>query len=280
MATYIVGDIHGCYQELQLLLQKVSFCEQHDCLWVCGDTVGRGPDALAVLRFLKNLPHCKMVLGNHDISLLALHAGALHPTKDRGIQAILAADDCETLIHWLQQQPLLYIDPTLNWGMVHAGIPPQWSIKQAQSYANIASQALQQQDPGSSRQILQQLFKLQTSSWQDNMSEANKICYTVNALTRMRVVDATGNIQLNYPRKNLNARPNDDPYLPWFAQPTLDLNNTHLCFGHWAALNGECPHPQIEALDTGCVWGKRLTLIRVNDQQRFSVDSIQPPRST
>lgn len=268
MAHYAVGDIQGCFNELQLLLKSIHFKPEIDTLWCCGDMVSRGPQSLEVLRFLMQLPHCKLVLGNHDLTLLAIDAGIVSIKQHPTLAAIMNAHDRSQLIQWLRQQPLLYLDPQLNWAMVHAGIPPQWSLSMAKEKAQQVEARLQAKDPAHYKDFLRAAFSLQTTSYNEQSSSNEKLCYISNALSRMRFVTTSGKLDLIH--KNKDSLKSSD-LIPWFECTHLELENYRLCFGHWAALNGECSHPNIEALDTGCVWGHQLTALCLETRQRYHI---------
>ena len=265
MATYAIGDIQGCYDSLQRLLELIQFDPAQDRLWLAGDLVNRGPDSLAVLRFAKQLEDvATVVLGNHDLHLLAVHMGG-HTLKSKDtLQAIFDADDGEQLLQWLRHQPLLHCER--NWCMTHAGLPPQWSIEQAQQLAREVEHVLRSDDAAS---FLAAMYGNQPDCWQDDLEGIDRQRSIVNYLTRMRFVDAQGRLNLDA-KEGVGKAP--DGFAPWFSYPRQSAG-TRLLFGHWAALEGRTDCHDIFALDTGCVWGGQLSALRLDDQQWFRVSA-------
>jgi bis(5'-nucleosyl)-tetraphosphatase (symmetrical) len=258
MAIYAVGDIQGCYSSLMRLLDKLQFTPERDTLWVAGDLVNRGENSLATLRLLKSLADSVVaVLGNHDISLLAIHYGLLksNPTLD----PILCAHDREELMDWLRQQPLLHINKTQKIGMAHAGIPPQWTISQAQHYAIEIQKQLQGND---SKAWLATVYGNKPNKWhkaQSNDSDRHR--YIINAFTRMRFLTKNG--ALNFKQKTSPHKHKHKALIPWYEYPKRNNKDYCILFGHWASL-GYYQGNNVIALDTGCVWGGRLTAIQLD----------------
>ena len=263
MAIYFVGDLQGCLSELKSLLSQVNFHSSNDQLWLVGDLVARGPHSLETLRFVMSLgSSVKVVLGNHDLHLLATHAGHQKVnTKDR-LDDLLAADDVNELMNWLAQQPLIRKLPNEETYMSHAGISPQWTIDEALKQASIAHQHIASKDRS---YWLKEMYGDQASDWQKADSELDKFRYTINALTRMRYC---------YNDSTLEFQSKDKPELtqenltPWFEIVNL-TDNQRWVFGHWASLMGSCPTKNIYALDTGCVWHNHLTMLRWHDKKLF-----------
>ena len=268
MATYAVGDIQGCYEPLRRLLDQVNFDPSVDRLWAVGDLVNRGPDSLKVLRFLKSLgPQFTAVLGNHDLHLLALYRGIKNPAKAPTLRQVLEAQDCDELLEWLKSWPLAYAE-TINgraYLMVHAGVPPNWSIKQTLQRSREVHSALKGKN---SVQFLTEMYGDLPSQWHENLDGYARLRCITNSLTRMRFCKADGELELTTKTGIETAPPG---YHPWFSYPRNDHGKTQIVFGHWASLDGDTgSSATIHALDTGCVWGKRLTMMRLEDQQRFS----------
>ncbi len=258
---YAIGDIQGCFAELQQLLNKIQFDEKNDQLWLVGDLVNRGPDSLETLRFIKNLGSSAItVLGNHDLHLLAV-ALANKPIQDEDtFHDILQAEDRETLLAWLLQQPFLYQQQ--GYTLVHAGIPPQWDLISAQQYANELSQQLQTEPVA----FLNNMYGDKADAWSTQLTAQQRQHYLINAFTRMRFCDADGTLDL------LNKTDQaDPPYQPWFSIAGRKTRHDNIIFGHWAALQGNVKGEHVFALDTGCVWGGSLTALCLETQQRFSV---------
>lgn len=271
MAIYLVGDIQGCHQELQALLTQVSFDKNTDQLYVAGDLVARGPDSLATLRYIKTLNHsAKVVLGNHDLHLLAVYAGIKKVKKQDKLTDLLAAHDIHELMRWLAQQPLLQQINGEDAYMSHAGISPQWNLKEAIEQAENAHQKLRSKQKD---YWLNAMYGEQPNNWQQAHSAEEKFRYTINAYTRMRYCDENKHLEFEQKASPsaLLASNEQKKLLPWYELSNV-INTTTWVFGHWAALMGQCSHDNIYALDTGCVWGNHLTVLRWHDKKIF----IQP----
>lgn len=263
MATYAIGDIQGCFNELMQLLDQVQFSDA-DQLWIAGDLVNRGPDSLATLRFLKSLgPRARIVLGNHDLHLLAVHYGKTHLRRGDTLDAILAAPDREELMHWLRHQPLLIADRESGYVMVHAGIPPKWSLKKALKRAAEVEQVLQGPD---AETYFSHMYGNEPGRWDKTLRGWDRLRVITNYFTRMRFCDAEGRLDFKA-KGGLDTQP--EGYLPWFHQPRKANKHTIL-FGHWAALEGYAEADNVIALDTGCIWGNQLTAFRLEDRALFS----------
>lgn len=266
MATYALGDIQGCYDQLQQLLEKINFNPAADQLWLCGDLVARGPKSLETLQYIRSLGAAAMtVLGNHDLNLIASFYGYGRVKSTDQLQALQQHPDYASLIEWLCQQPLIH-SPTDSLLMVHAGIPPGWDRAEAMQQAARVSRLLQN-DPD---RLCRDMYGNEPSRWHDAKSEAEQWRFTINALTRMRLCRADGALELT--EKGLPER--QGQWLPWYHF-WPQHSKTTLLVGHWAALNGNCPHPRVEALDTGCVWGNQLTAYCIQTKQRYSVSGYQ-----
>lgn len=273
MTDYAVGDIQGCHKSLNKLLKKIKFNPKTDCLWVAGDLVNRGPDSLAVLRQLKNLgSSVRCVLGNHDVSLIAMHYGLVrwHPT----LLPIAEADDREELIHWLKHQPFLQVDNKQKVCMAHAGVPPQWKIKRAIEYAHEIEQALQGEN---SKKWLAKVYGDKPSQWKKSLQGYDRHCYILNAFTRMRYLKKKGGLNLSYKQ----APNSSSQFIPWYQFPKRKNNNYTIIFGHWASL-GFYNRNNVVGLDTGCVWKGRLTAIAIasitNKLKIFSISCKKKSR--
>lgn len=270
MANYAVGDIQGCYQPLLRLLDRIAFNERDDCLWLVGDLVNRGPESLAVLRFIKSLPiPAKITLGNHDLHLLgSLFAGCPWKGEDDTIQEILDADDGEELGHWLRAQSIIHYCPSLNTVMCHAGIAPVWDLPEALAFARELETVLAGNHYIS---FLAQMYGNNPNHWSEDLKGVDRLRLITNYCTRMRYCDVQGGLHFAY-KGSVNKAPQG--LYPWYEVPKRKAIAAELVFGHWAALKGECPIAGIHALDTGCLWGGRLTALRLEDKQRFSVPGL------
>lgn len=266
MSTYLIGDIQGCFDELQNLLQLIDFNPQKDSLGLVGDLVNRGPKSLETLRFLKTLPNCKIVLGNHDLFLLILgyELAPLNSHKHT-LHEICQAPDKLELLDWLRHQDLFYAND--EFAMMHAGIPPQWKIAEAQKYASEVHSILRGKNY---KEFLRDLFGNEPSQWNEKLSSLERWRYIVNAFTRMRFCKQNGELEFDL----------HDPaakkagFRPWFEWRSQEQDKIPLYFGHWAALNGKSTTAHIHALDTGCAWGHELTAICVETQERFRVSFL------
>lgn len=265
MATYAVGDIQGCFDPLCRLLEKLNFDPDNDNLWVAGDLVNRGPDSLSVLRNLKNLgDRCIAVLGNHDLHLLAVAEGIRTEKYSDTISDILAAPDRNELLDWLRHRPFMHYDADRQISMVHAGIPPIWTVEQALKKAQKLEQALQGDEY---HKTLKKLFKTDKPKvWSKELGPWKKLRLTANYFTRMRFCNAEGRLELD----NKSSMPGAG-FAPWFSFPDSPCYHESIIFGHWAALEGRSGLRNIHALDTGCVWGRELTAINVDTFERTSV---------
>jgi bis(5'-nucleosyl)-tetraphosphatase (symmetrical) len=267
MALYFVGDIQGCYDELIALLKQVSFDKEHDQLWVAGDLVARGPKSLETLRFIKSLGRsAKVVLGNHDLHLLAVYSGIKKIKKQDQLDSVFDAPDVDELMAWLIQQPLIQKLPNESTYMSHAGISPQWTIPEAIQQAEITNKNL---NSPQSQQWLECMYGEQPNSWLQASSDIEKFRYSINSLTRMRFCYLDGTLEFNYKDSPKNAPAN---VKPWYELVSLP-KNTRWVFGHWASLMGKCSQENIYAIDTGCVWGNHLTLLRWHDKRLFEEQS-------
>jgi bis(5'-nucleosyl)-tetraphosphatase (symmetrical) len=254
MTTYVVGDIQGCLKPLQFLLDEVNFDPATDTLWSAGDIVNRGPDCLETLRFLYQMrSNLVMVLGNHDLHLLALASGKRPLQRSDTLLDILTAPDAEELLLWLVQQPLLHHEDGNV--LVHAGIPPQWSVEQARLLAGEVEDVLRSDRRD---KYFEAMYGNKPALWSDDLKGMQRLRLITNYLTRMRFCTPTGKLDL----RSKGIRP-DRPTLdgeqlaPWFAHRKDP--DTRILFGHWASLNGQTRRKNIIGLDTGCVWGGCLT---------------------
>lgn len=264
MATYVIGDLQGCYEQLIELLTLIA-PSTSDKLWFTGDLVNRGPKSLETLRCIQSLgAQAIAVLGNHDLHLLAVAAKVQHIKSKDTFHDVLAAKDADSLLHWLQQLPLLHYDTTLNTVLVHAGIPPQWSLAQAQQCAHDVELVLQQ-DPTDA--FFDHMYGEYPHRWSDDLTGWDRVRFITNALTRMRFCTIDGDLEFHH--KHKHGVP--EHLIPWFEHPAHQTMSYDIVFGHWAALEGKTHHPQIHAIDTGCVWGKELTALRLEDRHYFSV---------
>lgn len=263
MSNYAVGDIQGCLEPLKKLLDQVSFDPEKDTLWSVGDVVNRGPQSLETLRFCYNLgSHFRMVLGNHDLHLLATAKGFCKPSHGDTLDDILTAPDRNELLHWLQQQPLML--ETKGNVLVHAGIPPQWSLEETRKLAEEMSDVLRCDDK--SIEFFKVMYGNEPNVWGKDLSPPLRWRLITNYFTRMRFCSTEGHLELN--SKNLPEKP-PKGYAPWFEHKSRKTKKTNIIFGHWAALEGRHCGENLFPLDTGCVWGGPMRLMNMKTKKYF-----------
>ncbi len=266
MATYAIGDIQGCYDELSQLLEKIRFDSTQDTLWCCGDLVNRGGQSLAVLRRLCSFgPRVVVTLGNHDLSLLAI--AQRKPSDQEKVNSelreILLAPDREELLYWLRMQPLLKLDRSLNFMMIHASLAPSWDIEQAQMAAHEVEERLHGEN---FRRLLAQMFGNKPDIWSQKLRGMERLRASINVLTRARYYDARGRIAFNEKGALGTQKPG---CYPWFAAPGQPKRDIRIVCGHWSTL-GRYHGGNVYGIDTGCVWGNELTALRLDlDEPEF-----------
>jgi bis(5'-nucleosyl)-tetraphosphatase (symmetrical) len=270
LARYAIGDIQGCYQPLRELLRRLRFSDDRDQLLFVGDLVNRGPESAKVLRFVRDLGgNAQSVLGNHDLHLLAHHFDPRRPLREGDtLQDVLDAPDRDALVEWLLQRPLLLHDAERGDLIVHAGLIPQWTAKEAAAMARGAERALRE----APEQFLASMYGNKPDRLQDARSDADRHRFIINVLTRMRYCKADGTVNLK-----LKDAPGkvEAPWLPWFAHPQRRCTDARIIFGHWSTL-GLLRRPGLLALDTGCVWGGSLTAANLDDAAALPVQTSCP----
>ncbi|MEA3177419.1 MAG: hypothetical protein QOI59_942 [Gammaproteobacteria bacterium] len=265
MTRYAIGDIQGCHEELQALLARLRFSADRDQLYFVGDLVNRGPQSLEVLRFVRSLAdNAVVVLGNHDLHLLAVAHGARRNKKQDTLDDVLEASDRDELLEWLITRPLAHVD-TYNDGrvdlMVHAGVVPQWTVNGTVALAREVESALRD-DP---KDVFDHMYADEPDQWSEGLSRKDRLRFTINVLTRLRVCTADGRVDLKWKGKPPAA---SSPYQPWFDAEPRATRDARILFGHWSAL-GFVHRNGVVGLDSGCVWGGSLTAI--------DLDSERPP---
>ena len=258
MATYAIGDVQGCFDELQALLRDLKFAKA-DRLWFVGDLVNRGPKSLDVLRFVRELgDRAVVVLGNHDLHLVTQHAGFERPRKDDTIQDVLGARDRGELVDWLRTRQMMHVEG--DYAMVHAGLLPQWPIGKARELAGEVEAALR---GPRYHEFLQNMYGSKPEEWCDGLAGWDRLRVIVNAMTRMRFCTPQG-------RMDLRAKGTEPPkgYRAWFD--FRGSNEMTILCGHWSTL-GLKVTSQLAALDSGCVWGGKLTAMRLEDRKLYAV---------
>ena len=265
MATYAIGDVQGCFASLMALLEAIRFDRRRDTLWFTGDLVNRGPDSLGVLRFVADLgERAVCVLGNHDLHLLAVAHGQRRLRPKDTLRAVLEAPDRDALLDWLRHRSLLYRDDDRDISLLHAGLPPQWTLAEAQRHARALEADLQGPDFVAH---LATIVHKTCRRWLPSGPAKARRRYTAGCLTLLRYCRADGTLGLEH-KGPPGSQP--QPYLPWFAVPHRAHAGHELVFGHWASLGGYSA-PGLQGLDTACVWGGRLTAMCLETGQRTSV---------
>jgi bis(5'-nucleosyl)-tetraphosphatase (symmetrical) len=267
MAVYAIGDLQGCLDPLKRLLDRVAFDPARDRLWFCGDLVNRGPASLETLRYARDLGDLAVcVLGNHDLHLLATAWADRGARKKRDtLDEILAAHDREELLEWLRRRPLLHHDAECSFTMVHAGLPPQWDLEEARAAAGELEAVLR---GDRFVDFLRAMYGDLPDRWHDDLEGVDRLRYIVNAFTRMRYVRPDGSLDFDN-----NGAPHRAPegLVPWFRFPGRRNTGLRIVFGHWSTL-GEITHEGAFSLDTGCVWGGRLSAFRLDNLSRTCVE--------
>lgn len=268
MATYVIGDIHGCYKQLQLLLETINFDAEHDTLWFTGDLINGGPQPAEVIRFIKSLGDKHIcVLGNHDLVLLGVAAGKITEPHDRdiGFEPVLEAPDRDDLLNWLRFRPIVHYDANFNTLLVHAGVLPKWTLKEIQDYAHEIENCLRSSQAS---ELYSEMYGNLPDTWGDTLTGWERLRFLINCFTRMRFCNAHGRLDLTAKGDRQDA---PQGFKPWFEIPNVQDQNLKILFGHWAALMGNTGLDNAIALDTGCVWGHSLTALRLDDSRYFAV---------
>lgn len=261
MAHYAIGDVQGCYTQLMKLLSKIAFNFGSDTLWLTGDLVNRGPKSLEVLRFAKEHDYCvQTVLGNHDLHLLAVANGHAEARKGDTLNPILKAADKNVLLDWLRAQPLMIQQK--QHVMVHAGLLPHWDIEMAMKYAQQVQNVLTSERFD---WFLQNMYGNKPVKDHGEMTELERLRFTLNVMTRMRVINQQHELDLDF-KGEVTEMP--EHLLPWFKAKNPAWNDHTIVFGHWSAL-GLHIGDNVIALDTGAIWGRTLTAINLSDHKRI-----------
>jgi bis(5'-nucleosyl)-tetraphosphatase (symmetrical) len=265
MATYAIGDIQGCFDELMELLALLHFSPTTDTLWFTGDLVNRGPSSLETLRFIKDLGDSAItVLGNHDLHLLACYWLQAGIKPQDTLADILSAPDVDTLCHWLASKPLLHYDTKHKAILVHAGIYPEWSLEETLQYAKEYQVFFENTDKVS---FFKQMYGNTPATWSPTLSGFDRIRFFMNVFTRMRFLTENKTLNLSY-KGSVEKAP--EGLIPWFQQLSGQNQQTKLLFGHWAALDCQTFNQKnIYPLDKGCVWGRGLLALRLEDEKFF-----------
>ncbi|HEY0953779.1 MAG TPA: symmetrical bis(5'-nucleosyl)-tetraphosphatase [Roseateles sp.] len=264
--NYLIGDVQGCCDALQRLLLRLDFSPSRDRLWLLGDLINRGPASLATLRTLIGLGDAATcLLGNHDLHLLAAHHGVRRPHGGDTLDDILSAPDRAALMDWLRHQRMAVFEA--GWLMVHAGVVPQWTRDDVLALAAEVEAVLRGPDVPD---FLQAMYGNEPSRWSAELRGNDRLRFTVNALTRLRFCAADGEMDFKT-KDGAGAAPAG--FMPWFDVPGRRTADTPVAFGHWSTL-GLVNRPGLLALDTGCVWGGRLSAARVLDGAALEIIQI------
>jgi bis(5'-nucleosyl)-tetraphosphatase (symmetrical) len=259
MAVYAIGDLQGCYDPFRTLLDELKFDPAKDTLWLCGDLVNRGPKSLKTLRFVISLGDAAIsVLGNHDLHLLALARGAIdYSPRFESLKKLLDAPDLDEMVSWLRSRPLAHYDKSLGSMLVHAGTHPNWSVKQTLARAAEVETELTGKND---KKLLRRMYGNTPTKWSGDLSGYQRLRFIINCLTRMRMLSSDCKLNFTHSGTPWSTRRN---LLPWFQFENPKWAGTRIVFGHWSAL-GLIVLPEIISLDTGCVWGRQLTAVRLD----------------
>lgn len=265
MARYAIGDVQGCYDELRALTERIGFSADRDRLWFVGDLVNRGPKSLEVLRYVRALgDNAVVVLGNHDLHLLALAFGSNRKRKSGDtLDAVLEAKDRDALLEWLMSRPLAHFDAKRGDLMVHAGLIPQWTADDALALSREVAEAIR----ADACKLFDEMYGNKPGCWSEKLRGTERLRFGINVLTRMRVCTAEGCVDMEMKGKPQDARP---PFRAWFEHEERHTKDARVIFGHWSAA-GYINTGNVIGLDTGCVWGGSLTAL--------DLDTERPPVS-
>ena len=271
MAVYAIGDLQGCYDPFRRLLDEIVFDPSKDTVWLVGDLVNRGPKSLKTLRFVRSLGDSVVnVLGNHDLHLLALWAGAIDPdARFETLDKLICAPDIDELCHWLRKQPLAHYDETLDTLMVHAGTYPDWGL--TKTLARAAEVEAELSGDNYAR-LLYEMYGNTPTGWSGKLKGYKRLRFIINSLTRMRMITAKNKLNFSYSGAPWRARKS---LSPWYESACV-TEETRIIFGHWSQL-GLIVLPNLISLDTGCVWGRQLTAVRL-DKRKPRVIQVEGQR--
>jgi bis(5'-nucleosyl)-tetraphosphatase (symmetrical) len=276
MANYAIGDIQGCYKEFRLALKKVNFDIENDYLWLVGDLINRGPDSLKLIKYLYKIrKRTHIVLGNHELHFLSCLYGQRELSKTDTLSKLIKTKKSQKYAEFLIQQPLIfqkkieYQNKSKRIIMVHAGVPPNLSLAKCLNL-NKDFQIAIRKNP---KKILKKIFSNSFSEFSKKMSSIDQLVFFTNALTRIRICNQKGKIDFKFKGK-ISQMPKK--YDAWFNfRNSFTNKNSQLIFGHWAAIKGKTEKKNILGLDTGCVWGDKLTIMRLEDNKRFQIKKIK-----
>jgi bis(5'-nucleosyl)-tetraphosphatase (symmetrical) len=264
MSTYAIGDVQGCYDQLRRLLDSIAFDVGRDRLWFVGDLVNRGPQSLQTLRFVRSLGERAItVLGNHDLHLLVVAAGVRKPHRGDTLDETLSAPDRDELLNWLRHQNMMHAGD--GYAMVHGGLLPQWTVAQALALGREVEHVLRGDGYD---EFLRHMYGNEPTRWRDDLSGYGRLRVITNAMTRLRLCTPDGTMEFSH-KTGLRKLP--PGFMPWYDVTDRRSRDTPLITGHWAAL-GLVVRPDLYALDSGCVWGRRLSALRLEDRRIYQCD--------
>ena len=271
--NYVIGDVQGCFEALKELLKKIQFDADQDFLWFAGDLVARGENSIGALRFIKKMVDrgvAATVLGNHDLTLLAVARGIkqINP-KDNTVDVIHALES-DDLIEWLRRQPLCLF-PNEKTVLTHAGIPLNWTSEQTAALAKEVEAVIAHDDFDVVDAFLKEMYGKTPDLWSDDLAGHARLRCITNYLTRMRLTNAEGRLEFSF--KDSLADPMPEGFKPWFEFDSKASKTHQVLFGHWAALQGKTISANIQNVDGACVWGNQLMAYRLEDHQTFMVDN-------
>lgn len=256
MATWVIGDVQGCYDELHVLLARIRYTPDRDRLWFCGDLVNRGPKSLETLRFART--HADVcVLGNHDLHLLAAAARPNVRRRKDSLDSVYAAPDRDALLDWLRTRPLLHHDADSGCTLIHAGLPPQWDLEQARACAREVENFLLRDDHA---HFFEHMYGDEPAVWDPGLSGWERLRFITNCFTRLRYCTEDGHLAL---QEKGPPGSQGRGLRPWFSWPGRKSRALNILFGHWSTL-GAYDGDNVHALDTGCLWGGGLTAVRLD----------------
>lgn len=270
MPTYVIGDIQGCYEEFATLLDQIDFQTGRDRLWLVGDLINRGPDNVSVVRRVMEMGDAAItVLGNHDLHFLAIHRGGHSPNRADTLEDLLSWRRVDDVSDWFRHRRMLHLDKALGFVMVHAGIPHLWSVDEAAEYAGEVEEVIRGPLCG---KFFREMYGNEPDHWRDDWEGMSRWRVITNYLTRMRLIHPDGRLDFSHKGSLQDAPPG---LLPWFELTAVTEPTQKIVFGHWAALEGHTGYERIIALDTGCVWGRSLTALCL-DNGTFHTTGARP----
>jgi len=263
VSTYAIGDVQGCLNAFLELIAAIDYDPRRDRLWLTGDLVNRGEDSIGVLRWcMAHEDGVVAILGNHDLHLLAVAEGFVPPHKKDTLTEILKAPDRAEVLDWLRRRPMLHREG--DWLMVHAGLMPDWTAALAESLARELEDALRGQGY---RRFLRDMYGNEPRHWSAALTGQDRLRLIANAMTRMRFLHADGGLEFLHKCAPAGAPPG---LIPWYDMPGRKSRDVRVVFGHWSTL-GLYVRDDVAALDTGCLWGGRLTALRLEDGRIFQI---------